>query len=189
MTFLVPQPASPPSLADADAAAAGASPSRWPRPPTGALVARRHLPRRPPRALRRPRRARAGHRAASWPGETATDARYVREWLEQQAAAGVLTCEDPTAAPDARRFALPAGHADALINPDSLATVPGMTRLALGSLAILPRLLEAFGTGAGIPYADYGADVREGIADGNRPLFTQLRARSGCRRSPRCTRG
>jgi 2-polyprenyl-3-methyl-5-hydroxy-6-metoxy-1,4-benzoquinol methylase len=49
-----------------------------------------------------------------------------------------------------------------------------MARLAIGSLAILPRLLDAFVTGAGIPYADYGPDVREGIADANRPLFTQL---------------
>jgi len=106
--------------------------------------------------------------------KTSTDARYVREWLEQQAASGVLACGDAAAAPEARVYALPAGHAEALLNPDSLATVPGLVRLTLGSLAILPRLLEAFVTGDGIPYADYGADVREGIADGNRPFFTQL---------------
>jgi 2-polyprenyl-3-methyl-5-hydroxy-6-metoxy-1,4-benzoquinol methylase len=33
---------------------------------------------------------------------------------------------------------------------------------------------DAFRTGAGVPYADYGSDVREGIRDGNRPHFTQL---------------
>ena len=41
----------------------------------------------------------------------------LREWLEQQAAAGILACENPDAAPDQRRFALPAGHDAALLDP------------------------------------------------------------------------
>ena len=35
----------------------------------------------------------------------------------------------------------------------------------------LPELIEAFRTGEGVPYADYGADTREGIADLNRAMF------------------
>ncbi len=38
---------------------------------------------------------------------TGTHDRYVREWLEQQAATGILTVEDPAAAPTERRFAAP----------------------------------------------------------------------------------
>jgi SAM-dependent methyltransferase len=102
---------------------------------------------------------------------TSSDTRYVREWLEQQAAAGVLSCEDPAAAPDARRFALPAAHAEALLDPESLASVTGLTQLTMGVLTALPRLTEAFRTGEGIPYADFGDDTREGIAAGNRPMF------------------
>ena len=40
---------------------------------------------------------------------TGTAERYAREWLEHQAVAGVLTVDDPAAAPDDRRFELPAG--------------------------------------------------------------------------------
>jgi SAM-dependent methyltransferase len=38
----------------------------------------------------------------------------------------------------------------------------------------LPRLLQAFRSGAGIPYADYGPDTIEGIAEMNRPMFLNL---------------
>jgi hypothetical protein len=37
-------------------------------------------------------------------------ARYAREWLEQQAATGILGVEDDGAEPDKRRFFLPPGH-------------------------------------------------------------------------------
>jgi hypothetical protein len=38
---------------------------------------------------------------------TATNERYAREWLEQQAVAGILEVEDERAEPEARRFRLP----------------------------------------------------------------------------------
>src|SRR5688572_18495566 len=38
--------------------------------------------------------------------------RYAREWLEQQAASGILLVDDPAAAADRRRFTLPPGHAE-----------------------------------------------------------------------------
>lgn len=38
----------------------------------------------------------------------------VREWLEQQAVAGPLTVDDPSAPEDDRRYALPPGHAEVL---------------------------------------------------------------------------
>ena len=53
-----------------------------------------------------------------------TDERYTREWLEQQAVCGILTVEDPAAGARARRFALPAGHAEALLD-DGPADLPG----------------------------------------------------------------
>ena len=39
------------------------------------------------------------------------DERYAREWLEQQAATGILEVDDAAADPDARRYRLPRGHA------------------------------------------------------------------------------
>src|SRR5437868_3865915 len=38
---------------------------------------------------------------------TGTDERYVREWLEQQAACGIVEVQNVNAGPEARRFTLP----------------------------------------------------------------------------------
>ena len=46
--------------------------------------------------------------------------RYAREWLEQQAVSGVLDVVDPSAPADQRRYALPAAHAEVLLDRDSL---------------------------------------------------------------------
>jgi hypothetical protein len=45
--------------------------------------------------------------------------RYVREWLEQQTVAGILKVEDETAAAASRRYRLPAGHKEVLVDRDS----------------------------------------------------------------------
>src|SRR6266566_4493747 len=74
--------------------------------------------------------------------------RYSREWLEQQAASDLLELE-PNG--DERRFRLPEGHDEAL--------------------------LEAFRTGNGAPYADYGDDLHEGQAAFTKPLFENLLAK------------
>ncbi|HKE98796.1 MAG TPA: class I SAM-dependent methyltransferase [Actinomycetes bacterium] len=98
------------------------------------------------------------------------DGRYAREWLEQQAVAGLLDA-DGEADGDRRRYALPGGHAQVLLDPDD-PSYAGAAALWLGSLArILPRVPAAYRSGEGIPYADYGQDCREAIARFNRPLF------------------
>ena len=35
-------------------------------------------------------------------------------------------------------------------------------------------VVEAYRTGAGVPYPDFGVDTREGIAEMNRPMFLNL---------------
>jgi hypothetical protein len=99
-----------------------------------------------------------------------TDERYTREWLEQQAATGIVACEDPSAKP--LRFTLPEGHDLALLDPHSLASVGGFVRATIGALSALNHVIAAFPTGAGVPYADYGTDMREGIAEANLPKYT-----------------
>jgi len=97
--------------------------------------------------------------------------RYAREWLEQQAVAGYLACDDPGRPAEQRRYRLPAGHAEVLLDADSpyhAAPVAGM----LASVArVLPQLLQAYRTGDGVPYAAYGQQMRRGIAAVNRPMF------------------
>src|SRR5947199_25943 len=44
--------------------------------------------------------------------------RYAREWLEQQAVGDILTVDDVNAEAGARRYALPAGHDEVLLDQD-----------------------------------------------------------------------
>ncbi|MDQ3932350.1 MAG: class I SAM-dependent methyltransferase [Actinomycetota bacterium] len=101
--------------------------------------------------------------------------RYAREWLEQQAVAGVLEVVEDAEKPTARRFGLSDAHAEVLLNRDSLSHMP----VALGVVGVaraLPLVLEAFRTGGGVPYEAYGADTREFISRVNRPMFLNLLA-------------
>lgn len=102
--------------------------------------------------------------------------RYVREWLEQQAVTGILDA-DSAADGGARRYALPPEHAEVLLDQDSLSWFAPVARLTVGLTAPLPRLLEAFRTGGGIGWSEYGADLREGQAGQNRPLFLKVLGR------------
>jgi len=104
---------------------------------------------------------------------TGAQERYVREWLEQQTVTGILEVEDATAAANARRYRLPAGHAEVLVERDSLNYLAPLAQLAVGAVHPISSLLEAFQHGGGVPYADYGADFREGQAAINRSTFLQ----------------
>ena len=79
--------------------------------------------------------------SAQLAAKTKTDERYVREWLASQAAAGYITYDETT-----RKFSLTAEQAFALATEDSPAYLPGAFELALGSLAAVPRITEAFRT-------------------------------------------
>lgn len=101
--------------------------------------------------------------------------RYAREWLEQQAVAGILGADDATHT-DHRRFSLPPGHDEVLLDGDSLSF---LAPLALGVVSLaqaLPKVLEAFRTGEGVPFDAYGPDIRHFISRINRPMFLNLLA-------------
>jgi SAM-dependent methyltransferase len=104
---------------------------------------------------------------------TRTDERYVREWLEQQAVAGVLDAGAETEG-TARRYTLPAGHDEVLLDADSLNCLAPVVRFVVGALPMTSRLLNAFRTGDGIAWSAYGADVIEGQAGQNRAAFLNL---------------
>ncbi len=108
---------------------------------------------------------------------TGTADRYAREWLEQQAVSGILTVDDPAAMPDARRYTLPAGYEEVLINPESLSAMTPMAQLMAGCVRPLPQLLDAYRTGGGVPFADYGEDLAQGQAGATLPLFRKQLAR------------
>src|SRR5829696_2232663 len=105
---------------------------------------------------------------------TGTHERYTREWLEQQAVAGILEVESAGTEPEERRYLLPEGHDEVLLERDSLYYVAPLAQQMVGITRPLPAVLEAFRTGGGVPYPDYGEDLREGIAYANRPMFVNL---------------
>ncbi len=111
-------------------------------------------------------------------GELATRAvtheRYTREWLEQQAVAGIIEVEDAQAEAHMRRYHLSPGHAEVLLAPDSLNYLTPLARMTVGGTQPMAALLEAFQTGGGVPYTDYGADLRKGQADLARTMYRNL---------------
>ncbi|GEL17567.1 class I SAM-dependent methyltransferase [Pseudonocardia asaccharolytica] len=97
--------------------------------------------------------------------------RYAREWLEQQAVAGVLDVAEDTGEATTRRYRLPVGADDVLCAPESLAHLVPLAQLAISIAQTLPQVAEAFRTGGGVPFEAYGADIRQGIERANRPMF------------------
>ena len=102
---------------------------------------------------------------------TGTHERYVREWLEQQTVTGILEVENAERLPQDRRFSLPAGHDEVLTDSESLNYLTPLTQLVAGAVNPLESLLEAYRTGAGVPYAAYGRDLWEGQGRMNRVAF------------------
>ncbi len=97
---------------------------------------------------------------------TSTDERYVREWLASQAAGGYVTYDGKT-----RKFSLSEEQAFTLANEDSPAYLPGAFELALGSLAAVPRITEAFRSGDGMGWHEHDEGVFHGCEKFFRPGY------------------
>jgi hypothetical protein len=107
---------------------------------------------------------------------TGTAARYVREWLEQQAVAGFLTVDDSAVKAHARRYTLPEAHHAVFVDEENLSYLAGLAQFTIGVLRPMDALIEAYRSGQGVPYEAYGADAVAGIAAANRPQFHNLLA-------------
>jgi len=94
--------------------------------------------------------------------------RYAREWLEQQATVGILRAnvemEDPT-------FSLPPGHAEVLLDGDSLIYMGASVWQLLTIPNAFEDVVEAFRSGGGVSSEAYGRDNVQGQGLGNRPVF------------------
>lgn len=99
---------------------------------------------------------------------TGTQERYAREWLEQQAVIGLLTVTGDDAG---RRYTIPASTAEVLTDPTSLAYMAPFARMFSAVGPVLPRLLEVYRDGGGVGWDEFGDDMRESQADGNRPWY------------------
>lgn len=118
-------------------------------------------------------RALADHGPSTAPelaAATGVDPRYTREWCEQQAAAAIVTVDDPRLPDDERRFALPPGSEAVLLDPESPAYLIPLGGFLEAVGRVMPALEAAFRTGAGVSYADYAVQHVQGAF--NRPALT-----------------
>jgi len=100
--------------------------------------------------------------------------RYAREWLEQQAASGILAVENSEDGPEDRRFVLPSGHDEVLVDESSLSFGVPFAQFAMACARPIDELVEAFRTGRGITFTGYGDDGHLGQARFTRPMFEKL---------------
>jgi 2-polyprenyl-3-methyl-5-hydroxy-6-metoxy-1,4-benzoquinol methylase len=102
---------------------------------------------------------------------TGTTERYVREWLEHQAASELLVVDDPRAEPLARRYWLPPEHIPVLANPDDVRYEAYIGVDIVRGGRWLPQLVEAFRVGNAPPPLPWEPEGRE---EANRALFLNL---------------
>jgi SAM-dependent methyltransferase len=98
--------------------------------------------------------------------KTGTTERYVREWLNAQAAGGFVTYDAGT-----QRYTLPDEQAFALAVEDSPAYLPGAYQIVASVLKDEPRITEAFRTGAGVGWHEHCADLFQGTERFFRPSY------------------
>jgi SAM-dependent methyltransferase len=97
---------------------------------------------------------------------TGTAERYVREWLNAQAAGGYVEYD-----PDSGRYTLPPEQTVALTDASSPAYLPGFFQIALGSVIDSPKILDVARNGAGFGWHEHVHDVHEGCERFFRPGY------------------
>ncbi|MEO8688444.1 MAG: class I SAM-dependent methyltransferase [Solirubrobacteraceae bacterium] len=99
-------------------------------------------------------------------GRTGSAERYVREWLNAQAAGGYVAYD-----PESGRYTLPPEQTVALTDADSPAYLPGFFQLALGSVIDSPKIVEKARSGDGFGWHEHVHDVHEGCERFFRPSY------------------
>ena len=100
--------------------------------------------------------------------KTDLDERWVREWIQQQGASGVLEYQGDG------RFALSAEGVAVLANEMHPAFGAGFFAQLPQMLQVAEKLPEAFKTGRGLPYDAFGPEGAAGIERGFAPWFRTL---------------
>src|SRR5438132_3238595 len=97
---------------------------------------------------------------------TGTAERYVREWLNAQAAGGYVAYDA-----DSGRYSLEPEQAVALTDASSAAYLPGFFQIALGSVIDSPKIVEKARNGEGFGWHEHVHDVHEGCERFFRPGY------------------
>ncbi len=95
--------------------------------------------------------------AATLAETTGTHERYVREWLNAQAAGGFVTYDSAN-----DTYTLPPEHAMVLADPESPAFLAGFFQIAAAVVRDAPSIEAAFLSGKGVGWHEHDHDVFEG---------------------------
>ena len=95
--------------------------------------------------------------------------RYAREWMEQQAVAGVLTVDDVAKPALERRFALSNAHAHVLLDDDSEACMKPCAAIVPWVAKAIDIMVEEFQRGTGATFGLF--DLHDLQAAFTRPVF------------------
>lgn len=99
-------------------------------------------------------------------GQAGVSERYVREWLNAQAAGGYVEYD-----PGDGTYSLPPEQTAALTDESSPAFLPGFFQLALGTAIDSPRITEVAREGDGVGWHEHNHDVFEGCERFFRPGY------------------
>jgi 2-polyprenyl-3-methyl-5-hydroxy-6-metoxy-1,4-benzoquinol methylase len=99
-------------------------------------------------------------------GHTDTAERYVREWLNSQAAAGYVEYDSTT-----RRYTLPEAQAVCLADDESPACMLGGFQGMTAAMRATPRIAEAFRNGGGLGWHEHDPDLFIGVERFFRPGY------------------
>src|SRR5579875_1108709 len=97
--------------------------------------------------------------------------RYLREWASSMVASEYLAY-DPTS----RRISMSPEQAMVLAQENSPVFVGGMAQMIPDHYRILPKIIEAFHRGGGVPYTEFSEDTFEGTERLFRPGYINFMA-------------
>lgn len=95
--------------------------------------------------------------------------RYVREWTSAMAASEYIDYDAATQA-----FTLPPAKAAVLVDENSPVFVGGFAQMIPDHFVVLPRIIDAFKNGGGVPYSEYSTDTFEGTERFFRPGYVNF---------------
>jgi 2-polyprenyl-3-methyl-5-hydroxy-6-metoxy-1,4-benzoquinol methylase len=99
--------------------------------------------------------------------------RYVREWASAMVAAEYLKYD-----PNTRSVSLPPEHAMVLAHDDSPVFTGGLAQMIPDQYRVMPRVMESFKAGGGVPYSDYADDTFVGTERLFRPGYLNFMAQT-----------
>ena len=97
---------------------------------------------------------------------TGLQERYLREWCAAMAASGFIDYDTT-----GQTFTLPPAKAAVLANEDSPVFVGGFAQMLPDHYAVIPRVIQAFREGGGVPYSQYTNDTFQGTERFFRPGY------------------